>query len=105
MVNVNDNTFEREVLEAEGLVMVDFWAPWCGPCVRLAPVLDKLDKQHQDMKFVKVNVQENQTWANKLGVQGIPALLFFRDGKLIDRQVGLVPEPILNRHIEALKAA
>ena len=105
MINVNDNEFEREVLKADGLVVADFWAPWCGPCVRLGPVLERLDKQHNDVKFVKINVEENQTWANKLGVQSIPALFFFKDGKLVDRQVGLLPEPVLRQHLNTLKAA
>lgn len=95
-IHVTDEAFEKTVLKSEIPVIVDFWAPWCGPCKMVAPVLDKLAKEY-DGKLViaKVNTDENQEWAGRYGVQGIPTMLFVADGKVLHRQVGAVPEGIL----------
>jgi thioredoxin 1 len=95
-VHVNDSAFEETVLKASVPVVVDFWAPWCGPCKMIAPVLDKLAKEYgEKLLIAKVNTDENPEWANRYGVQGIPTMLLIANGKIVHRQVGALPEPIL----------
>ena len=95
-VHVTDATFETTVLQAEIPVIVDFWAPWCQPCKIVAPVLDKLAREHAgNLLIAKVNTDENPEWAMKYGVQGIPTMLFVANGKIIHRQVGALPEAML----------
>jgi len=102
-IHINDQEFEKVVLEANLPVIVDFWAPWCGPCRVIAPTLDALAQQHADkLLVVKVNTDENPEWAMKYGVQGIPTLLFFWQGKLVDRQTGALPPPALKTRVETL---
>ncbi len=86
---VTSQTFEQEVLKSDKPVLVDFWAPWCGPCVALSPTLEELSKDKADsLNVVKVNVDENKDIAEKYGIQGIPALLMFKEGKVVDQIVG-----------------
>ena len=95
-VHVTDADFEADVLQAELPVVVDFWAPWCGPCRMVAPILDKLaDEYAGKVKIAKVNTDDHPEWAGKYGVQGIPTMIFVADGKLVHRQVGALPEPML----------
>ena len=95
-VHVTDLAFEKTILQSEIPSIVDFWAPWCGPCKMVAPTLDKLAKEYAGKLLVaKVNTDENPEWAGKFGVQGIPTMLFVANGKVIHRQVGALPEPIL----------
>ncbi len=95
-VHVTDAAFEQTVLKSELPVIVDFWAPWCNPCKMVAPVLDKLAKENAGkMVVAKVNTDENPEWATKYGVQGIPTMLLIAGGKIVHRQVGALPEPIL----------
>jgi len=95
-VHVTDDAFEKTILQSELPVIVDFWAPWCGPCKMVAPALEKLAKEEAGKLLVsKVNTDENPSWAGKFGIQGIPTMLFFLGGKLIHRQVGALPEPML----------
>jgi thioredoxin 1 len=95
-IHVTDSVFEEIVLKAEVPVVVDFWAPWCGPCKMIAPVLDKLAQEYSDKLIIaKVNTDENPEWAMKYGVQGIPTMLLVSGGKIIHRQVGALPEPMI----------
>ncbi len=95
-VHVTDATFEQMVLKSDVPVIVDFWAPWCNPCKMIAPVLEKMAKEQAGkMVVAKVNTDENPEWAGKYGVQGIPTLLLVANGKIVHRQTGALPEPIL----------
>ena len=95
-VAVTDEGFEKDVLQSDLPVVVDFWAPWCGPCRAVAPILDKLAVEYSGkVKIAKVNTDENPQWAGQYGVQGIPTMIFVAAGKLIHRQVGALPEPVL----------
>jgi thioredoxin 1 len=95
-IHVTDDAFEKTVLNAELPVIVDFWAPWCGPCKMVAPILDKIAKEFEGKLLVaKVNTDDHFQWANKFGVQGIPTMLFIYGGKVIHQQVGALPEPML----------
>jgi thioredoxin 1 len=95
-VHVTDTAFEKTVLQSNMPVVVDFWAPWCGPCRMVAPTLEKLAKEYSgELLIAKVNTDENPEWMMKYGIQGIPTMLFVAGGKIIHRQVGALPEPML----------
>ncbi|HLS22943.1 MAG TPA: thioredoxin [Pseudogracilibacillus sp.] len=102
IANVTDQNFAEET--AEGLVLVDFWAPWCGPCKMIAPVLEEIDSEMGDkVKIVKLNVDENQETAGKYGVMSIPTLLLMKDGNIVDQVVGFQPKEalvdVINKHV------
>ena len=102
IVHVSDATFEEEVLKAEGAVLVDFWAPWCGPCKMIAPVLDDIAPQYQGkLKIVKINVDDNQAIPGQYGVRGIPTLMIFKDGQNIATKVGALAKGQLVAFIDA----
>ena len=95
-LHITDDSFEKVVLQSKLPVVVDFWAPWCGPCKMVSPILDKIAKEKAgELVIAKVNTDENQAWAIKYGVQGIPTMLFVANGKVVHRQVGALPEPML----------
>lgn len=99
IVHATDETFAQEI--GSGLVLVDFWAPWCGPCKMIAPVLEDLDSEIGDkVKIVKVDVDENQESAGKFGVMSIPTLIVLKDGELVDKVVGFQPKEALAERLE-----
>lgn len=94
ITHVTDKNFTSET--SEGLVLVDFWAPWCGPCKMIAPVLEEIDGEMSDkLKIVKLDVDENQETAGKFGVMSIPTLLLFKDGEVVDQIIGFQPKEAL----------
>jgi thioredoxin 1 len=99
-IHVTDAAFEKNVLQSNIPVVVDFWAPWCGPCKMVAPILDKLAAEFAGKVVIaKVNTDEHSQWAGQFGVQGIPTMLFIAGGKVVHRQVGALPERMLREAI------
>jgi thioredoxin len=105
-VHVTDAAFEDVVLKSTLPVIVDFWAPWCGPCKMVGPMLDKIAKEKEgELVVAKVNTDENPQWAMKYGVQGIPTMLFVANGKVVHKQVGAMPEKMLRQVMDAFLSA
>jgi thioredoxin 1 len=104
-IHVTDQTFEKAVLQSQIPVIVDFWAPWCAPCLMVGPILEKIAKDYAGKLIVaKVNTDESQKRATEYGVQGIPNMLFFAKGKLVHQQVGQVPARYLRDMADELIA-
>jgi len=102
-INVTDDAFEKAVLKSEVPVLVDFWAPWCGPCKMVEPILNKFASEYAGKLLVtRVNTDENPKWATEYGIQGIPTLLFINGGKILHRQVGAVPEIYLREMVDTM---
>jgi thioredoxin 1 len=105
-VAVTDTEFEQKVLQADVPVAVDFWAPWCAPCRVVGPILDKLAGEYDGrMVIAKVNTDEEGKWAGKFGIQGIPTIILFKDGKEVDRMVGSRPESAYRTAFDKLLSA
>ena len=96
-----DENFENDVLNSSMLTLVDFWAEWCGPCKQIGPILEEISDEKKDLiNIYKLNVDENPETPQKYGVQGIPTLMFFKDGKLVDTKVGSLPKTSINEWID-----
>lgn len=101
-VNVTDNDFQREVMQSSLPVLVDCWAPWCGPCRSVAPVLNDLAKTYRgQLKIAKVNIDENPGTGSKYRIQSIPTMLFVKNGKLVDQVAGALPKEALDDRIKS----
>ena len=102
-IEIKDATFEQEVLHSPQLTIVDFWAPWCGPCKLIAPVLDAIAQEYDGrVKVTKLNVDENPATANAFAIRSIPTLLFIRGGKVVDKFIGTVPRNQFDLRIQRL---
>lgn len=91
-ITITNENFQAEVLDAKGTVLIDFWAPWCGPCRMLAPLIDEVAAAHSEVKVGKINVDEQQELAAQFGVMSIPTLVVFKDGQKVNESVGLIPK-------------
>jgi thioredoxin 1 len=105
VLEVSDATFDLEVLQSEQPVLVDFWAGWCGPCKAIAPSVDAVAAAYAGrLKVTKVNVDQNGAAPSRFGIRGIPALLFFKGGKVADQIVGFVPQDVIEEKVQRLLA-
>ena len=100
ITDVTDSNFQAEVLEADAPVLVDFWAPWCGPCRVVAPTLEEMAKEQDGLRIAKLNVDDNPATAAKYGVLSIPTLILFKDGQVAKKVVGALPKKRLEQEIE-----
>lgn len=101
-LEITDANFQELVLDSKVPVLVDFWAEWCGPCRMVGPVVDELSKEYEGKAVIgKVDVDNNPKIATEFGIMSIPALLFFKDGKVVDKQVGAVPKHVLSGKLDA----
>ena len=103
MTVLTENNFDREVLQSDKLVVVDFWATWCGPCMMLGPVMEELEGEMPDVKFCKVNVDDERDLAMEYGVQSIPMLLFVKNGEIKGTSIGYADKATIRARIEAAR--
>ncbi len=103
IINITLDTWDKEVIQSPNPVMVDFWATWCSPCKVIAPVVEELAREYEGkVKFVKVNTDENTDLASRYQIRGIPTLMFFKEGKMIDQLVGAIPKAQLKTKLDVL---
>ena len=101
ILSTTDNKFENDVIGSSIPVIVDFWAEWCGPCKQIGPILEEISDEKKDLiNIYKLNIDENPETPQKYSVQGIPTLMFFKDGKLVDTKVGSLPKTSINEWID-----
>ena len=101
-ININADSFEKTIT-GNDIVLIDFWADWCGPCKRFAPIYEKASNEHDDITFAKLDTDANQALSGQLGIEGIPTLMAFREGVLVFNQAGALPGPALTQVIDAVK--
>lgn len=102
IVEVSDISFEIEVLKSEKPVMVDFWAPWCGPCRAIAPLIEELEKSYPQVKFTKCNVDDNPVTPGLYGIKAIPTLIFFKNGKVVEQITGIAAKSKFEKVLSSL---
>lgn len=102
-ITLTDENFSKEVLQAKEPVLVDFWAPWCGPCQIQGPIIDSLAKEMTGVKIGKINIDDNTFTPNAYGVMSIPTLLFFKNGQVVEQMVGVQTKDHLKKKLEAIK--
>jgi thioredoxin 1 len=100
--DIDDNSFETEILKSDTPAVVDFWAPWCGPCKAIGPVIEDLAGTYGQVKFFKCNVDDNPVTPGKYGIKAIPTLIFFKEGKVVDQITGMVAKSKLEESIKNL---
>ena len=91
-INVNSKNFQQEIMESDKPVLLDFWAPWCGPCRMVVPIVDEIAKENPHIKVAKINIDEEQELAMRFGVKTIPSLFVMKDGQIVNRSVGAKPK-------------
>ena len=106
VLHAYDDDFDQLVLEAEGVTLVDFWAPWCAPCLMMGPILDEIaiEQEEHGVRVVKVNSDEAPETAERFEIRSIPTLIFFKDGEPLFEMSGIVPKPVLEREIGEIRA-
>lgn len=102
-LEVTNENFEQEVLKSDKPVMVDFWSHGCPPCRMIAPILDRMDAENEDFKIVKVNAADNVELARAFGISAVPTLVFFKDGKMVKKEVGFRSEDVIKEQFESMK--
>jgi len=103
MITITDDSFQKEVKNFQGLVLIDFWAVWCGPCQMLTPILEELSKEYPDVKFCKMDVDANQVIPQQEQISGIPAVKFFKNGEKVDEIIGAQPKEAFIEKINKYK--
>jgi thioredoxin 1 len=103
IVDIDDRSFDTEIIQSDKPAVVDFWAPWCGPCKAIGPVIEELANAYgEDIKFTKCNVDENPATPAKFGIKAIPTLIFFKEGKVVDQITGMVAKSKLEDTIKSI---